>query len=243
LISGSFSVGRIVRTRHLLRAVGAAPPKRVLDAGCGDGWVSSQLAVRHPSSSIVAIEPDSATRELAANRLRPHSNVSVIPGAIGEPLQERDFDTIVCTDVLEHIRDDAEAVAWLAEHLAPDGRLILHVPRSGQRYLFGSVRRAMNAELGGGKGPHMREGYDPGGIAGLAQRAGLKVTEVANTFHHPLSEFGAELDQWLFIRRLRPLKVLLGPLLLLAAHSERKPGGGRHGRGILLVARRPNLSE
>jgi SAM-dependent methyltransferase len=40
----------------------------------------------------------------------------------------RTFDTIVCTQVLEHTREPSEVLRRLREHLNPGGRLILTVP-------------------------------------------------------------------------------------------------------------------
>jgi SAM-dependent methyltransferase len=44
-----------------------------------------------------------------------------------DPVDDR-FDVILLADVLEHIENDDEAAAWIADHLAPGGHAILTVP-------------------------------------------------------------------------------------------------------------------
>jgi SAM-dependent methyltransferase len=47
---------------------------------------------------------------------------------IADMCLDREFDLIVCMDVLEHLHDDGLAVGTLKEHLSGDGLLIISAP-------------------------------------------------------------------------------------------------------------------
>ncbi|MCC6539123.1 MAG: class I SAM-dependent methyltransferase [Bryobacterales bacterium] len=102
---------------------------RVLDVGCGPGYLCELLAAR--GYRVTGIE--------RAGWGPPH-------GARGYTLLEADldaglpplggerFDTIVCADILEHLRDPAALLRQLNGALAPGGRLIASLPNSGHLY-------------------------------------------------------------------------------------------------------------
>jgi SAM-dependent methyltransferase len=100
---------------------------RTLVVGSGSGELACFLAQR--GAEVLAIDVDEAsvgfTRRTAA-RLGAvlRTGVSTLEGFDGAAR----FDLVVATDVLEHIADDAAAVAKLKGLLAPGGRLLLTVP-------------------------------------------------------------------------------------------------------------------
>ena len=51
------------------------------------------------------------------------------------------FDTVVCLNVLEHVKDDLRALSFMRTVLEPGGRLVLQVPAF--QFLYGSVDRAI----------------------------------------------------------------------------------------------------
>jgi 2-polyprenyl-3-methyl-5-hydroxy-6-metoxy-1,4-benzoquinol methylase len=232
------TVGRRVRLRHVGRAVERvlSPGARVLDAGCADGHLAVALARAHPDCSFLGIDPDA--REIASARAHAGAlrNITIRQAAIGDTLADT-FDVVVCTDVLEHIGDDRAAVAWLGDHVASGGHLILHVPGRPQRHPIGSVRAAMAAEIAGGEGPHLREGYSISELEQLARDAGLTVEQSLYTFHAPPTRVAADIDTWTFLRGRREVKAALLPVLLAAAAAERSPSR-RPGNGVLLAATR-----
>lgn len=233
------AVGRRVRQRHVVGALGAArAPARILDAGCGEGRILEALARRWPRAEIVGIDEDEEVLERARALVAGHPRVELRRGLVGgAPLGGR-FDLVVCVDVMEHIRDDAAAFAWLAAHLAPGGVLVLHVPASPQRHVLRSVDRAIGAEVAAGDGPHVREGYGAEDARALLRAAGLRVLSLGFTFHRGPLRLAEDLDTVIHRRGLRPLKAALLPLLLLAAGSERRPAATGPGYGLIVVAGR-----
>jgi len=230
------SVGRRLRFRHVLNVVSELdPPRSILDAGCGDGRMSLELARRYGGSAVLGIDPDPGRVASARAAAGGRPNVRFEVGAVGGPDLGERFDRIVCIDVLEHIRDDEAGLAWIARHLAPEGRLILHVPASGQKHVSRTVARAVAAEVEAGVGPHFREGYDPERLKAAAANAGLRPERVAWTFHSPVARWAVDVEHWTFLRGAKPLKAVLLPALLIGAAVERQPAEDP-GNGLLFVA-------
>lgn len=102
---------------------------RVLEIGAGQGAVGARLARRY---HYTGIEPDPASAALAQARIEAHG---------GQFRQCRSSDlsgerfTVVCAfEVLEHIEDDSQALAFWTRHLLPGGWLVLSVPAFQHRF-------------------------------------------------------------------------------------------------------------
>lgn len=107
--------------RHLAR------PKRILDAGCGTGFMLRAFQKNFPEANLVGYEPYASALRLAARRLP--RRVELVQGEI-ERLPFRDeFDLIGAFDVFEHIDHDDLAAVRVADALRPGGVLIATVPQ------------------------------------------------------------------------------------------------------------------
>lgn len=109
---------------RLAASVGIEPGARVLDVGCGFGFVAALLAAR--VREVVAWDASAHMRRAATRRLARHRNAHVVPGP--EPhLEGRRFDLVLVNSVAQYMTG-AELDAWLARApglLAPRGRLVL----------------------------------------------------------------------------------------------------------------------
>jgi SAM-dependent methyltransferase len=95
---------------------------RILDAGCGTGLVLSNLQKEYQVTGI-----DVAPQALDFCRQRGLHALYL--GCIGNlSIPERNFDAVLCLDVLEHIDSEAAAIADFDRLLRPGGKLILTVP-------------------------------------------------------------------------------------------------------------------
>ncbi len=111
--------------------------KRVLDVGAGIGTFSARIA---DGREIVALEPDPAFVPGLRERFARRPNVEVVarevaalqPESLPEP-----FDTVVCFNVLEHIRDDLGTMRHLYGLIRPGGSLLVLVP--AHPVAFGSL--------------------------------------------------------------------------------------------------------
>ena len=100
--------------------------KRVLDAGCGDGWYSARMIQEKADVSGIDLSP----RAIAfAQQILPTGKfVSGSLTALSYP--DKIFDVIFSFQVLEHIplNEYPEAINELRRVLKDDGRIIVSVP-------------------------------------------------------------------------------------------------------------------
>jgi len=141
---------------------------RVLDAGCGTGLLLSQLPA---GLRLAGLDVSPRALEHAARRL-PDADLrsGALPGPL--PFEAGSQDWILLTDVLEHIEDDAAALAALRGLLAPGGRLLLTVPA------FPFLWTRHDAEHG-----HFRR-YTRAQLRGRLEEAGFAIERL--TFYNTL---------------------------------------------------------
>jgi len=101
------------------------PPKdaTILEIGCGTGH---NLAMLAGFGHVDAVELDEEASVIAEQRLGRAVWRAPLPELEGVP--ERHYDLIGAFDVIEHIDDDAGALAAIASRLKPDGKLVITVP-------------------------------------------------------------------------------------------------------------------
>lgn len=98
--------------------------QRVLDLGCGGGFVSEALAVR--GHEVCGVDPSQASIEVArAHALESKLSIDYRLG-YGEdlPLPAVSVDAVCCLDVLEHVGDFGAVLKEVARVLRPGGVFI-----------------------------------------------------------------------------------------------------------------------
>ncbi|MBA3539465.1 MAG: 3-demethylubiquinone-9 3-O-methyltransferase [Deltaproteobacteria bacterium] len=97
---------------------------RVLDIGCGAGFLANDLAARgHRVAGL-----DAAEDNLAVARLRDATgSVTYQRGdAYALPYADASFDVVCALDLLEHVEDPARVIAEVARVLTPSGLFFFH---------------------------------------------------------------------------------------------------------------------
>ena len=112
------------RMRHFDRIVENWSDLRVLDLGCGGGFMSEALAQR--GAQVTGIDPAA----LAIDAARRHAATQNFPirydVGIGEslPYGDGEFDAVLCVDVLEHVEDLRRVLSEVRRVLRPGGTFL-----------------------------------------------------------------------------------------------------------------------
>ena len=109
-------------------ARGLAEGKRVLDAACGEGYGSAQLA--QVATQVVGVDIDAATVAHAQARYGAHANLRYLQADVTalDALPDRSFDLIVSFETLEHVQAQERLLDGFARLLADDGVLLVSTP-------------------------------------------------------------------------------------------------------------------
>ncbi len=149
---------------------------RVIDMGCGAGRHAFEMYRR--GADVIAFDADAdelhgvselfaAMRE--AGEVPAGAEADVKQGdALALPFADGEFDCVVAAEVLEHIPDDAGAIAELVRVLRPGGTIAVTVPRYGPERVCWALSTAYHEVEGG----HVRI-YRGSELAAQLEQAGL----------------------------------------------------------------------
>lgn len=97
---------------------------KILDAGCGEGFIDKLLVNRLHNAEILGLE---FTKEAIAIAKDTNPSVKYVQGDICEmPFEDNTFDLVICTEVLEHLPNPEKALSELKR--VSNGNLLITVP-------------------------------------------------------------------------------------------------------------------
>jgi ubiquinone/menaquinone biosynthesis C-methylase UbiE len=124
-VEATYATDDIVRQRRAtLEALELRPGERVIDIGCGPGYLAAEMAAAVGSDGFVrGVDPSPHMLAIAARR---GASVELAQGdALSLPADEASFDAAVSTQVYEYVPDIAAALAEARRVLRPGGRLVV----------------------------------------------------------------------------------------------------------------------
>ncbi|MER0244164.1 class I SAM-dependent methyltransferase [Streptomyces sp. HSW2009] len=131
--------------RHLLnpvlfRLLGDVRGRRVLDAGCGQGYFSRLLADR--GAHVTAVEPARALLDYAREKeAERRQGIRYVHAELGQPLaMEGEFDAVVCSMVLGTVPDWKPALRSCVRALRPGGLLVISLNHPAFEQLLSTWR-------------------------------------------------------------------------------------------------------
>lgn len=103
--------------------------QKILELGCGWGSFTLFMAKQFPNSSITAVSNSVEQRKYIekAAKMRELKNLKVLTEDMNTFAPQGSFDRIVSIEMFEHMSNWRALLARLKKHLAPQGRLFLHI--------------------------------------------------------------------------------------------------------------------
>ena len=174
--------------------------RRVLDVGCGGGWMLS--AMRDRGWRVIGSEISISTARSAAEE----NQVAVFVGELDALHSSAQFDFIILFQVLEHVSDPFTVLRRCADLLSKGGAIVVVVPNfsSWQARFFG--RSWLHLDV-----PRHQYHFSPHTLRYAMEKAGLQVvrTRFASLEHDPYGWVQSALNSIGFKKNLM-MKFLMG---------------------------------
>ncbi len=204
----------------LARELRGLPPGVAVDVGAAGG--GNTRVLRDAGWSAVALEYGADGAEIARDR-----GLAVVRGdATALPFRSASVDLVVAFDVLEHLEDDAAAVAETRRVLRPGGTYLVAVP--ADMALWSAHDEAVG---------HVRR-YERDQLVELVRSAAFEVSEIRawNVLLRPAARWRRRQLRGSDLQRLHP--ALNAGLRGAVALERALPLGSRKGVSLLVRARR-----
>lgn len=97
--------------KEIIRRKGGEDSLHILDAGCGEGFFTEKMCAKFPHASIVGCDGAQEALSIASNSVPmvrfEQANIYDMP------YKDKEFDLVVCSEVLEHLEDPRSALCEL----------------------------------------------------------------------------------------------------------------------------------
>ncbi|MFM2071010.1 MAG: hypothetical protein RLZZ623_1273 [Actinomycetota bacterium] len=113
---------------RVLQMMETRAPMRVLDVGCGPGWLAEALRRQGHNVTGVDLAEEPGVGERTDRFVRADLELG-IPDEVGDQ-----FDVVVAADVIEHVRRPDQLLTEMTHRLKPGGTIIASVPNISHWY-------------------------------------------------------------------------------------------------------------
>lgn len=198
-------LGGFVRYAHRQRLdvistlMGNVEGKTMLDAGSGAG--ANVVKYAKAGAKVTSVDISEEAIEKNNEWLREEDltkGVTLVKGDIlNLPFEEKSFDIIICSEVLEHTHDPYKTASNLVRYLRDGGVIIITMPNVFSLF-WGSVKIllwTMNLLRIKRGAENEHTGYSFRNIISICEKAGLQLGNVCSTYIFPLLHFGV--NNWL----------------------------------------------
>ncbi len=109
---------------HTLTALAPQPNERILDGGCGTGFLLRKLSAAAPGAELTGVDITPAMLSCAANQALPGTSLELADVRC-LPFAEATFDAVILASVIHYLPNAEAAFTEAARVLRPAGRLIV----------------------------------------------------------------------------------------------------------------------
>lgn len=98
----------------------------ILDVGCGEGWVAKTSVPKN--IKVISMDISSINPQKAVEYYPSPNHLGLVADAFNLPIKEKSIDTIIASEIMEHVADPKLFVLSLYKALVPNGKLIITTP-------------------------------------------------------------------------------------------------------------------
>ncbi len=157
--------------------------ERVLDVGCGDGFVTRSIAAQLPHGAVVGIDP--SPRMIETARSRPDPAGAEVHFEVGDVLDlayRYEFDVVVSFNALHWVTDQQAALSAIGRATRTHGRVIVQQVCAGPRLSLEQLamqvaqRPQWRSAFAGFSAPYLH--VEPEAYPEIAESAGLRIVDL-----------------------------------------------------------------
>jgi len=116
----------------------------LLDVGCGEGFYPMIISELY-DCKIYAIDHDEEILSLARTHFDGKKDVNLSQGSIYTlEFKDKFFDKVICSEVIEHLEKDNDAVKEIYRVLKPGGKAVFTVPNENYPLLWDPLNKVRN---------------------------------------------------------------------------------------------------
>lgn len=166
--AGDMSLKR--RAGRIIEEANPQPGEKIIDLGCGTGYYLYLLNSLPTTLRLTGFDFDGKALDEARVTLS-RGKINFVVGDMHKmPFKNNSFDKAVCSEVLEHLKDDRVALAEIYRILKPGGSLMISVPSQNYPFLWDPVSWILEHIFG----THIKAGFFSGLWNGHIRLYGLK---------------------------------------------------------------------
>ncbi len=124
------------RARIIFENLPLSAGSRVLDIGCGRGFYLKTLSLLDLNLDIYGVDLNQEYLKKASRILKDKKIHLVESDAAKLPFQGNYFDSVIASEILEHIPDDGKALVEIYRVLKPGGKAVITVPNRNYPFLW-----------------------------------------------------------------------------------------------------------
>lgn len=98
----------------------------LLDTGCGGAWLAK--AMRGKGKQVISMDIADVNPIRAVKEMAYATHYGLVADVFELPFRESSIDTIVASEIIEHVSDPRRFIAALLQALKPGGKLIITTP-------------------------------------------------------------------------------------------------------------------
>ncbi|MBI4489905.1 MAG: methyltransferase domain-containing protein [Deltaproteobacteria bacterium] len=171
-----YSLTTRFKDRHILRLLAPAPGEKVLDVGCGIGYLLG-LAVQSGTRVFgIDLSPVALKKAVSFLGERTFSCAS----AANLPFRDGYFDKIIFADVIEHVADDGMALAEITRVCREGASIVVTTPEIEAPFTETRMKTLLHSESDELL-KNIRDGYSLDKLSTLMRSRGIEVQEVVYT--------------------------------------------------------------